>query len=149
MAADRRRPAPSASAANVLLRHGRFRPLEDVPGATSTAYAGLNDRGQAVGSYLDANGALLHGLLRERDGRTRTIDPPGAQFTIVYDINNRGQMVGTYIEAGAVPDATGYAPPGTQHAFLWDKARSRSSTRRTPCTRPTPTGSTTGAGSSA
>lgn len=108
---------------NVLLRKGRFTSLPDVPGAAATLYAGLNDRGQAVGGYEDADG--LHGFVRDRNGRVRTIEPRGAQITIVYDINNRGQMVGTYVEKGAVPTPDGFFPRGTQHAFLWEKGKVR------------------------
>jgi uncharacterized membrane protein len=118
-----RRPAPTPTTANTLLRNGRFTALEDVPGAAITGYTGANDRGQIVGSYLDEGLISAHGFLRERDGTIRTIDVPGAQVTLLYDINNRGQIVGTYVEEGLTPDPNSPAPPGFQHAFLWEKGK--------------------------
>jgi hypothetical protein len=110
--------------ANVLLRNWRFMALEDIPGAMITGYNGADDRGQTVGSYVDGNDPnRVYGFLRERDGTIRTIDVPGAQVTLLYDINNRGQIVGTYIEEGLTPDPNSPAPPGFQHAFLWENGK--------------------------
>jgi probable HAF family extracellular repeat protein len=58
-----------------LLDDGRFRRIE-VPGATGTLPFGINNRGQIVGIFDDANGRS-HGFLWER-GRFRTIDAPRA-----------------------------------------------------------------------
>ena len=69
----------------------------DVPGANSTFASGINDRGQIVGSYIDATGG--HGFL-EKAGTFRPINVPfdfgGLGFdTFASGINNRGQIVGT------------------------------------------------------
>jgi hypothetical protein len=42
----------------------------DVPGAAATAVLGINNRGQMVGSYIDAEGAY-HGFVRDRGGSCR------------------------------------------------------------------------------
>jgi uncharacterized membrane protein len=72
------------------------------PGAVLTAIFRLNNRGQMVGTYVDAGGGtpggFTHGLLLE-DGVFTTIDVPGASGpleTEILGINNQGQMVGTY-----------------------------------------------------
>jgi hypothetical protein len=46
------------------------------PGATITSASDVNDRGQIVGAYVDADGAV-HGFLLDQDVFT-TIDQPGA-----------------------------------------------------------------------
>jgi probable HAF family extracellular repeat protein len=68
-----------------------------VPGARTTTAVGINNRGQVVGQYLDANGRY-HGYLWER-GQFTTIDAPGAVATTPFDINDRGQLVGVRLEA--------------------------------------------------
>ena len=48
------------------------------PGAAATAVLGVNDRGQMVGSYIDARGAY-HGFLRDTNGAVTTLpEAPGA-----------------------------------------------------------------------
>jgi uncharacterized membrane protein len=121
-----RRSTPPVTTGNVLLRNGRLTALPDVPGAELTAHRGLNDRGQTVGPYIDADGTphgFLHTPSHKRDGRFRTIDIPGAQFAVPYDVNNRGQIVGIYVDEGAAPGPDGLFPPGAQHAFLWDRGK--------------------------
>ena len=73
-----------------------------------TVARGLNDRGQVVGGYLDADGRN-HGFLWDK-GRFTTIDVPGAGGATATDINNRAQIVGEY---GAEPDV-----PTALHGFL-------------------------------
>ena len=70
-------------------------PFADVPTIYATTYAlGINDRGQIVGFYSDAN-RNDHGFLIDR-GQVSTIDVPGALYTQADDINDRGEIVGTY-----------------------------------------------------
>ena len=52
---------------------GRFTTIH-VPGAVQTQAFGINNRGQVVGEYLDADGRF-HGYLWEK-GRFTTIDGP-------------------------------------------------------------------------
>jgi hypothetical protein len=77
-------PAAGASAAGssaqiqfpgFLLDRGRYTAFEVAGAVTQTFPIGINDRGQIVGYYDDADG--LHGFLRQKDGRFRTIDFPG------------------------------------------------------------------------
>jgi probable HAF family extracellular repeat protein len=66
----------------------------DVPGAATTQASDINDRGQIVGTFSDANG-LSHGFLNRHDTFT-TIDFPGASRTSLSGINHRGEVVGDY-----------------------------------------------------
>ena len=68
---------------------------------TGTLALGLNDRGQIVGGYVDADGRG-HGFLLD-DGEFTTIDHPDAASeprlgTVLFGINNRRQIVGQYID---------------------------------------------------
>jgi probable HAF family extracellular repeat protein len=81
----------------------------DVPGATSTAAFGINDRSQIVGFFADATGNG-HGYLRS-NGRFTVIDVPNASQTSANGINNLGQIVGYFI----INDQS--------HGFLLDRGR--------------------------
>jgi probable HAF family extracellular repeat protein len=90
--------------AYVLDRFGRGKFTRiDFPGASLTVASGINNRGQVVGGYLDAEGRP-HGFLWDK-GRFTTIDVPGAPNTVAFGINDRGQIVGTYENPDAAPDA--------------------------------------------
>jgi probable HAF family extracellular repeat protein len=93
---------------------GSFRTI-DVPGATGSGALDINDRGEIVGGYQDAQGRT-HGF-RLRKGVFTTIDPPGAvdvpgspgfAATAPFGISNRGQVVGQYADAQGL------------HAYLLD-----------------------------
>ena len=73
----------------------------DVPGGADTEGFGVNDLGQIVGRWTDADGNV-HGFLRQPTGRYETIDAPGATFTAPVDINNLGTVVGRYLDADGV-----------------------------------------------
>jgi uncharacterized membrane protein len=64
----------------------------EAPGAALTTIYAINNRGQMVGQYVDAAGAL-HGFLLDQ-GVFTTIDAPGATVTVPFAINNHGQIVG-------------------------------------------------------
>ena len=64
------------------------------PARPQTLRHGINNRGQVVGGYLDAEGRP-HGFLWDK-GRFTTIDVPGAVATQATDINDRGEMVGFF-----------------------------------------------------
>jgi hypothetical protein len=83
----------------------------DVPGAGTAAYQGtivqgINNAGEVVGSYIDANG-LWHGFSRTSKGVFTTFDVPGAgtsagQGTHVYGVSPSGKIVGYFIDSNSV-----------------------------------------------
>ena len=62
-----------------------------------TATIGINDRGEILGAYEDAERGGHHFVLGRR-GRFEPIDDPpgGSDFDEYVDINNRGELVGFY-----------------------------------------------------
>jgi hypothetical protein len=99
-------------------RRGAFTPIVNPrasgpsPYGSGTAVYGINDRGVMVGAY--AAGGTIHGFVRDRHGKFRTVDYPGASETVLSEINERGQIVGAYgDEVGS----------GTPHDFLLDRGR--------------------------
>lgn len=81
----------------------------DGPGASFTDAAGINNRGDIVGSFQDGQG--FHGYVFRR-GNFRVLDVPvqGAQ-TIAMGNNERGQVSGAYRSQGLF------------HGFVWDGGR--------------------------
>jgi uncharacterized membrane protein len=73
---------------------GRYTRLPDVPGSLATAPLGFNNRGQVVGFYSDADGAV-HGFLLD-EGHFTTLDVPGFATTMAWAINDKGQIVGGF-----------------------------------------------------
>jgi hypothetical protein len=65
----------------------------DAPGAILTFAGGINDRGQIVGRFFDADG-VQRGFLREANGTFRVLNVPGSIITAALDINNLGEVVG-------------------------------------------------------
>jgi hypothetical protein len=78
------------------------------PGASNTVPFDLNDRGQVVGSYLDAAGAP-HGFLLE-DGVYTEIETPDFPRAHLLGINDSGRIVGGYVDDG-----------GTVHGLMRDE----------------------------
>jgi uncharacterized membrane protein len=98
-----------------LWENGRYTKF-DVPGATTTAPYEINNRGQIVGNYADANEAQ-HGFVM-RGRRVTMIDHPRAAQapnvtgTRVVGIDDHGRLVGSYgDEAGLI------------HAWKWEDGR--------------------------
>jgi probable HAF family extracellular repeat protein len=81
-----------------IIYDGKRFTIFDVPGATQTQGYGINDLGQVVGLYYDADNHY-HGYLRQRDGTITTLNAPGAVGTHATEINNSGQIVGYFEEA--------------------------------------------------
>jgi uncharacterized membrane protein len=94
------RPAPPTADPNgaFLFRNGRFSPLGGIPGATASGHININNRGQVVGAYLDAQ-ATPRSFIKDRSGRVTTFSVPGAQATLAAGINDLGQVAGTYTDA--------------------------------------------------
>jgi probable HAF family extracellular repeat protein len=90
-----------------LYYQGDFR-LIDVPGASFTVAAGINDRSQIVGTYNATPASPSQGFLLDRAIFT-SIDVPGAVSTNASGINNRGDIVGSYQDTNLV-----------FHGFLYD-----------------------------
>jgi probable HAF family extracellular repeat protein len=91
-------------------KHGKCT-IIDFPEANLIEPTGLNDAGQVVGDYRDANTGIFHGFLWEA-GQFSTIDVPfpEAISTAASGINNVGQIVGSYSNGGGFPD----------HGFLYE-----------------------------
>jgi probable HAF family extracellular repeat protein len=68
----------------------------DVPPklGNNTSLTGINDVGDAVGTYEDASSNSQSFRIHRRKARSVTF--PGSTDTVVYDINNNGDMVGYY-----------------------------------------------------
>lgn len=70
-----------------------------IPGATQITANAINDRGQVVGQFTDANGSP-HGFIYQDESFCR-LDYPNARDTNILDINNHGQLVGMITTATA------------------------------------------------
>jgi probable HAF family extracellular repeat protein len=91
-------PLPSAAAcATPITAAGTYRELS-VPGAKQTEARGVNNRGDIVGFYAEAQDQL-HGFLYA-SGVLTTIDVPDADWTVATDINNSGTIVGYFADRG-------------------------------------------------
>ncbi len=72
-----------------------YRDLGLPPGAREAYGAGINDRGDVVGSLTDATTGRIEAFVH-RDGQfTRLQSLPGQYATYAWDINNRGDIAGT------------------------------------------------------
>jgi uncharacterized membrane protein len=94
---------------------------ENFPGSVQTQVTGLNDRGDTVGFWVDANGDN-YGFV-EHDGQfTTAVDPSAVQgnggtpalMEQFMGINDRDQAVGFYLDA-----------MGNAHSFVYDVGRNR------------------------
>jgi uncharacterized membrane protein len=101
----------SSAGHSYLWDDGVFIALPGAPEAaeSSTAFYGINDHLQMVGSYGSSSG--YRGFLYD-DGTFTTINVPGTIATFAQGINNRGQIVGNY---GVTDYFSG------QRGFLLDK----------------------------
>ena len=109
----------------ILLRDGVVTDLR-VPGSTRTLANAINDKGDIVGTYTDAE-VQLHGFLYSQ-GKYTLLDIPGAGYTDVTGINNRGQIVAFASDGDTETEPGGYIyekgewtkidVPGDPDAFL-------------------------------
>jgi len=88
-------------------RNGVFTTIDPFPNPTVGPVAfGINDKGQIVGTYQDAD-SHRHGFLLSK-GNYTILDVPGAgNSTVAEGINNAGQIVGLY-----------FGTDGTNHGFV-------------------------------
>jgi probable HAF family extracellular repeat protein len=110
---------PRTPVPGFLLERGRYTRF-DAPGAQlETGPTGINNRGQLVGYYLEADAdATYHGFLRDARGRFTTIDLPGAKATVASRVNDRGQLVGRYYQT-----APFRGPDARFRGFLLDRGK--------------------------
>jgi len=95
----------------------------DVPGATNTYGAVINDGGTIAGSYIE--GGTTRGFVRDADGTIVTFDVPGSTSTEPSSINKGGTITGLYVEGGTtngfVRDADGtivtFDPSGSINTY--------------------------------
>jgi len=82
----------------------------DAPNATYTDATGINNRGDIVGSFGDAQGRL-HGYVLQ-NGTFTTLDFPaqGVNSTVAKGINDRGAVAGFYVINGE-----------SIHGFVWNR----------------------------
>jgi probable HAF family extracellular repeat protein len=85
----------------------------DVPGAKATWAAGINNRGEIVGSYLDAFD-VGHAYIRKADGSFLHVDAPSAEGIAGVRINDDGDIVGMFSERG-----------GRFRGFVWSQSSKR------------------------
>jgi len=71
-----------------------------VPNAPVTQFLAVNDKGFAVGFYIDGSG-LTHGVTyNPSNGEWNTVDDPnGVGGTVLNGINDKGDAVGFYTDA--------------------------------------------------
>ena len=70
----------------------------DYPGAASTQILGINNQGQAVGSFTNSD-KNTHGFVYNWYSRTfQQVDVPGASSTVVNGINRQGRIVGFFTD---------------------------------------------------
>jgi probable HAF family extracellular repeat protein len=96
-----------------------FQTIDDPLGVNGTGAEGINDRGQIVGVYFDANN-VQHGFLLS-GGQYTTLDDPNAgtgmfQGTFAHGISARGQIVGVYADSNNV--FHGFLLSGGQYTTL-------------------------------
>jgi hypothetical protein len=92
-----------------FLQRGTESENVDVPGQGDTIIDGINNQGDAVGTFDDFN-LVQHGFLRTGSS-FQTVDHPEGTFTFPLGINSSGKIVGTYT------DVTGQV-----HSFIAEPA---------------------------
>jgi probable HAF family extracellular repeat protein len=91
--------SPRTPLPGYLLQRGRYTRF-DAPGAgLVTGPSGINNRGQVVGYYVEADAdGTYHAFRRNARGRITEITIPGAAAAVASKINDRGQIVGRYYQ---------------------------------------------------
>ena len=90
--------------------------LGTLPGGTFSIAAGINDRGQVVGTSSTANLSGDHAFLFENGEMVDLGTLPGGDLSEAEGINNHGQVVGSSTSALS----------SISHATLWTPTHSQS-----------------------
>jgi hypothetical protein len=94
----------------VLGRHGWMQMITGPTGAVSTQVLGINDVGEAVGSYVDAQGNT-HGFTWTAHNGYATVDHPNANgMTVINGVNDQGQLVRFYLDHARNTDGVLFTP---------------------------------------
>jgi probable HAF family extracellular repeat protein len=81
-----------------------FTPI-DVPGATRTIAAGINNLGQIVGNFLDADG-VPHGYLTDGSSFVAIDAPGGSTLFFEHSRMFRHRAIGMTVRLGDQPSLT-------------------------------------------
>ena len=73
----------------------------DAPGATDTGVGDINDNGDVVGSWTNADGGF-HGYIRDPSGNSTEFDIPNSLNTFASRINNAGTIIGDFVDTNFV-----------------------------------------------
>jgi len=87
----------------------------DVPGASTTRLANLNDLGVLAGEYVA--GKFQAGFVRTANGAFTSFHVPDAPATYVSGINDQGEIAGSYSDLRGVYHGYVRAPDGTITIF--------------------------------
>ncbi len=98
-----------------LLSDGKYTTIS-FPDSVYTTVTGINQLGQIVGYYTDADDND-YGFVYQ-DGRFTPIDYPGVQSTEVQGINDLGEIVGSYVVNNTYYAFTATAVPEPASAIL-------------------------------
>lgn len=85
----------------VLIDKGVVTPI-NFPGAVFTEPTNINELGEIIGFYADAQGTT-RGFRRDPDGEFMTIEFPGAARTTLWGLNDAGDIVGDFSSEGGLP----------------------------------------------
>jgi hypothetical protein len=95
-----------ASGVSGFLRHENGEIIKfDAPDAAPANFGGtfavsINPAGEITGYYNDVNN-VIHGFVRDVNGKFKTFDPPGSIATYPTSINPSGEITGHYFDANS------------------------------------------------
>jgi probable HAF family extracellular repeat protein len=109
--------SPAATTASgFILKNDKLTVL-NYPGSTFTQALGINNQGEVVGDFTDANG-VMHGFI-DRNGHMSQIDAPGATSTTINGLNKDGRIVGFSMDANG--NTTGLVGSPASHPTYDDE----------------------------
>lgn len=102
---------PNGTSHSAVLRDGKFRLFEDIPGSSTTLLAAITDNGLLGGTAADANFATGVSFIARQHLGVREITYiayPGAPFTYLTGLNRFGVAVGSYSLSNNTPPFRSY-----------------------------------------